>query len=58
MSMPVPALVKDVEDPSRIEELLVSERVKCQQCGTLRQPKDSILCRVCCEPVIVWGWAP
>ena len=30
----------------------------CQVCGAARTPKDPIFCRVCGEPVIVWGWAP
>ncbi len=30
----------------------------CQVCGTPRLPEDSILCRACGEPVIVWGWSP
>ena len=31
----------------------------CQVCGTpAPAPLDSIFCRVCGEPVIVWGWAP
>jgi hypothetical protein len=31
---------------------------KCQLCGAARAPEDPIFCRVCGEPVIVWGWAP
>ena len=58
MLVSMPELVKDVEDPSRIEGLLVSLRVKCPRCGTLRQPRESSVCRVCGEAVIVWGWAP
>ena len=50
--------VKDIEDPPRIEEIPVDWPVKCQVCGTLRQPVESILCRACGEPAIVWGWAP
>ena len=48
----VPELAKDIEDPSRIEEVLTSPRVKCPRCGTLRQPRDFRLCRVCDEAVI------
>ncbi len=50
--------VKDIEDPPRQPEVPPDWAVKCQVCGTVRQPKDSILCRVCGEPVIIWGWAP
>jgi hypothetical protein len=50
--------VKDIEDPPRDPEGPIGWPVKCQVCGTLRQPKDSIFCRDCGEPVIVWGWAP
>jgi len=32
--------------------------VNCQVCGAARAPRDPIFCRVCGEPVIVWGWAP
>ena len=31
---------------------------RCQVCGAVARPQDPILCRVCGEPVIVWGWAP
>lgn len=30
----------------------------CQICGTRRRPEDSIFCRECAEPVLLWGWAP
>ncbi len=30
----------------------------CQICGTRWRPGDSIVCRVCAEPVLLWGWAP
>ena len=30
----------------------------CQICGAARESGDPILCRVCGEPVIAWGWAP
>ncbi len=30
----------------------------CQICGTRRRPEDSIFCRGCAEPVLLWGWAP
>ena len=48
---------RDIEDPP-VEEAVPDLPVKCQVCGTLRQPKDSTFCRACGEPVIVWGWAP
>ena len=30
----------------------------CQVCGAAHSPEEFIFCRVCGEPVIVWGWAP
>lgn len=30
---------------------------RCQICGTPHQATESILCRVCGEPVLRWGWA-
>ena len=56
MPMSMPELVKDVDDPSRIETLLVSRCVKCSRRGTVRPPRECSRCRVCGEPVIVWRW--
>ncbi len=55
----MPDPVKDIgEDALLPPELPPGWTVKCQVCGTVHEPEDSILCRVCGEPVIVWGWAP
>ncbi len=50
--------VKEVDEPRRQPELPAGWVVRCQICRTVHRPEDSILCRVCGEPVIVWGWAP
>lgn len=31
---------------------------RCQICGARHEASDPILCRVCGEPVLRWGWAP
>ena len=49
---------EDIEDPPAVEEAPTDWPVKCQVCGTIRQPRDSTLCRVCGEPILIWGWAP
>lgn len=30
---------------------------RCQICGAPHEAAESILCRVCGEPVLLWGWA-
>jgi ribosomal protein S27E len=50
--------MKDTVEPGPRPESAVERPVKCEICGTFRRPADSILCRVCGEPVLVWGWAP
>ena len=31
---------------------------RCQVCGAPHTLDDPVLCRVCGEPVLLWGWAP
>ncbi|HEU5322081.1 MAG TPA: hypothetical protein VFX28_14860 [Methylomirabilota bacterium] len=31
---------------------------RCQVCGAPHAPADSIFCRACGEPVLLWGWVP
>jgi hypothetical protein len=31
---------------------------RCQVCGAPHALDEPILCRVCGEPVLLWGWAP
>jgi hypothetical protein len=31
---------------------------RCQVCGAPHAAEEPILCRVCGEPVLLWGWAP
>ena len=31
---------------------------RCPVCGTAHAAEEPILCRVCGEPVLLWGWAP
>ena len=30
----------------------------CQVCGAVHALDEPMLCRVCGEPVLLWGWAP
>jgi hypothetical protein len=31
---------------------------RCQLCGAPHRADEPILCAVCGEPVLLWGWAP
>lgn len=31
---------------------------RCQICGAPHTFDEPVLCRVCGEPVLLWGWAP
>ena len=31
---------------------------RCQVCGAPHVADEPILCRICGEPVLLWGWAP
>jgi hypothetical protein len=31
---------------------------RCQICGAPHAFDEPVLCRVCGEPVLLWGWAP
>ena len=55
MTEPAPTTDRDTRAPAQDP---AEPPAHCQVCGAARAPRDSILCRVCGEPVIVWGWAP
>ena len=55
MTQPAAAPDRDDRAPARDP---AEPQATCQVCGAARKPQDPILCRVCGEPVIVWGWAP
>ncbi|MBI4635509.1 MAG: hypothetical protein HY727_04080 [Candidatus Rokubacteria bacterium] len=46
------------EAPAGVEETPVDLPQTCQICGATHWPDEPILCRICGEPVLVWGWAP
>jgi hypothetical protein len=55
---PRPTAVRDEREHDRPGSAAAEPSSICQICGTRRRPEDSILCRVCAEPVLLWGWAP
>ena len=55
MTKPAATTERDTRPPA---EVPAEPPARCQVCGAVRKPEDPILCRVCGEPVIVWGWAP
>ena len=55
MTKPVATTNRDTRAPARDSAEFLA---RCQLCGAAREREDPILCRVCGEPVIVWGWAP
>jgi hypothetical protein len=58
--MTPPAATSDRQAPAPVRERPAPSETPahCQVCGAERAPGDSILCRVCGEPVIILGWAP
>jgi len=55
MIQPAPTTDRDAPRPRQDPP---APLVKCQVCGAAHAPEEFVFCRVCGEPVIVWGWAP
>lgn len=51
-------LERDETPPPPAADPAVEPSGLCQICGARWRPEDSILCRACGEPVLLWGWAP
>jgi len=59
MTSPVPTSGRDGRAPAPVAPAPAEPMAACQVCGArVPLPQESIFCRVCGEPVIVWGWAP
>jgi hypothetical protein len=59
MTPPAATSDRDARVPAPPSPSPTGPAATCQVCGTpAATHPDSIFCRVCGEPVIVWGWAP
>ncbi len=58
MTEPVATSDRDSRAAAPAREAPAEPQAACQICGATHRAEDPILCRVCGEPVIVWGWAP
>jgi hypothetical protein len=55
MTQPAATTDRDTRKPDQAPPAPLAT---CQVCGVAHSPEDFMFCRVCGEPVIIWGWAP